>query len=1275
MRDSLGPEGSAEEGLRAAVGVATDSACFPLIGRTVSHYRILEELGGGGMGVVYKAQDTKLPRLVALKFLSEHLAQDHQALERFKREAHAASSLSHPNICTVHDVDEAAGRPFMVMEYLEGRTLKHCIEGRPLRVYRLLDIAIQIADALDVAHNKGIVHRDIKPANLFIIDRSRAAQAKILDFGLAKLMVASGLAPAGAGHRQGTLLQNAARPSTDSEHLTTPGVALGTVAYMSPEQVRGEPLDARTDLFSFGAVLYEMATGRQAFGGSTPGVIFAAVLKETPRPPAGLNPTIPRKLERIISKALEKDRDARYQSAAEMLSDLKTLKDDLESLPAHEERIGTLMERPAMQAATTSVAAEPALETQRALTLIGRDGERDRLVNHLDAALAERGSLVLIGGEPGIGKTHLTRVILAEARRRGCFAVVGHCYETEGSPPYVPFIEMLEYYARVASPESFRHSIGESAAEIAKLMPELRRIYPDIPLSVELPPEQQRRCLFNAYREFVERSARSSPIVAVFEDLQWADEATLLLLSHLVRTLSTIPVLIIGTYRDVDVDVTRPFASALESWIREKVATRLALRRLGLAGVQAMLTALRGKEAPESVATVIHGETEGNPFFVEEVFQHLSEEGKLFDGEGAWRTGFQSGELQVPQGVRLVIGRRLERLQEETRRTLTMAAVIGRSFDLRLLEALEGGQPDAALDAVEEAERAQLVEPHRSGREIRYRFVHELVRHTLADALSLPRRQRLHARIADCVERLYRDRIEGQASTIAYHLYEAGPAADLDKTIEYLTRATRLASTGAAHEEALANADRALLLIEGKQDRRTAELSFARAVALRSLYRSVEAIEWYERAVASFITVGDVPGAVNASFSLGYIYLWSADGPRASAVADRALQLIGAQPSPLLHRLLLLKSVSLGVKGDMEATLATLSAAKEVERALGEPPNDGFSAMFEARIRLETAQIEDADKLGREAIKRFRAVGDVWGETEVFEPVVAALCLGRISELEPLLRDAIPRAERVGHRGAVWVYKSYHSLMLMALGDLEGAQRVVVEAHTLGASISVGWGYMDHLILGIIAYYRGQLDEAVQSLRRGLAIEQVSYNSGEFSGALFLLLAAQEDPDAAATLTAARVHLPALGQPLSLGSCGCLALVLEGLAILGRREEAAELEAQAENVVAHGPVCVYGQHLFRTSAGIAAAAARNWARAEEHYRTAIHQADSAPYRPAQPVARYWYAEMLLARGRESDRERARELLKDALQLCEAVGMPWHAQRAKQRLAALGAMLG
>ncbi|MBK5292110.1 MAG: protein kinase [Acidobacteriia bacterium] len=1191
-------------------------------------YQVISLLGAGGMGEVYLAHDPRLDRRVAIKLLPVHLASDTVARERLRREAMAAAALDHPFICKIFEIGENNGALFIVMEYVNGETLFARLRTGRLSQTEALRIAGEVAEALEEAHQVRFVHRDLKPTNLML---TRQGRVKVMDFGLAKRF----------GPEQ--VEENSATLTAASPALTELGAIIGTPDYMSPEQVKGAPIDQRSDLFSFGIILAELLTGAHPFRRSSWQETMSSILRDAPALASTGTAELPQGLMVLIRRLLAKAPEERYQSIREVRADMG--------------RLATLAQVP-----------EPASAIR--IPLIGRDAERIELLRQMEDALAGRGSLAMIGGEPGIGKTHLIGEILAEARRRGAMAFIGHCYEMEGAPPYVPFVEMLEYGARVTPPDTFRYAVGDAAPEVAKLMPELRRMFPDIPPAIELPPEQQRRFLFNAYRDFIDRSARLTPIVAVFEDLHWTDEPTLLLLQHLAQTASTTPILMIGTYRDVELEVTRPFAKTLESLVRQKLATRISLRRLPVTGVEAMLAAMSGQTPPPSLARVVFEETEGNPFFVEEVFRHLAEEGKLFDEKGAWRAGLRVDQLQVPEGVRLVLGRRLDRLGEEARRVLTTAAVVGRSFSLRLLEDLENRQPDAALEAVEEAERAHLVVAEPAGRETRYRFVHELVRQTLSGALSLPRRQRLHGRVADAIERVYAASLDSHASVLSHHLYQAGAAADPDKTVQYLTLAAQRATASAAHEEALSHLDNALSLMEEERSGRMAELQVQRATALRSLARMPQAKEAYERAMALFDALGDKKRFAETALPLAWIHGWESRLDRACAILDNALDRLGPGQSPLHLLLLSTKAHCTSGSGDIDAALSLLADIEKLWEPSAEADLNGWIWASETHLHFHAMQLDLGMKACLRSIRAFEAAGDVWGQTEcLFMKHLVPIQLGQLAVPESVFLDDLQRAERVGHQNSVWSCMFNLGLWHCAKGDLKAAEHAAREAVSYGRSFQLGWNFISEVFLGNVIFLLGQIEEAIERFRRVVDSEPpVNFYSGYAQACLASAMAQAGKPGALELLRATYPSLPRPGRTPSLGSWYSLAKVVPGLASLNCMEEAAALHPVAEQLVASGVLCSNDITLFRTVAGIAAACARNWSCAEEHHQTAMHQATSAPYVVAQPQARAWYAEMLLARKEPGDAARARGLLSQAVSQFESIGMPFHARRASARLA-------
>jgi tetratricopeptide (TPR) repeat protein len=1194
-------------------------------GTRLGPYEIIAPLGAGGMGEVHLARDERLDRRVALKALPAHLLGDPIARERLRREALASASLDHPFICKVFEVGESDGASYIVMEYVEGQTLHQRLASGPLPAAECLRIAGEIADALEAAHAARFIHRDLKPANVMLTPQGHV---KVMDFGLARQVVSSGA-------------ETVADPAGHTPRLTETGTRVGTPDYMSPEQALGEAVDERSDLFSFGILLAELLTGAHPFRRATGEATLSAIVRERPvlsREGAAIPPG----MLVIVRRLLAKVPADRYQSITEVRRDLAALSGS-----------GVI---------STASAVPTAGRGSTRFPLIGRDPEKNLLLAALDEAIAGRGSLVMVAGEPGIGKTRLTADILAAARQRGVFCLVGHCYEMEGAPPYVPFIEMLEYSARHVPPAAFRHALGDAASGVSKLMPELRSMFADIPEPPALPPEQQRRFLFNAYLAFVERSCRTAPIAVVLEDLHWADEPTLMLLQHLVASTASMPVFTIGTYRDVELGVSRPFARTLETLLRERRAKRIMLRRLPVEGVEAMLASLSGHPPPPSLARVIFDDTEGNPFFVEEVFQHLAEEGKLFEQDGTWRRDLRVRSLEVPESVRLVIGRRLERLGEVARTVLTTGAVIGRTFSLRLLEAIEQNTA-GALDAIEEAERAHLLVAESSGREARYRFAHELIRQTLVDAVSLPRRQRQHARIADAIERVYAGSIDRHAPALAHHLYQAGAAADAQKTTKYLMLAATQARAASGFEEALAHLDSALSLWEGERNESVAAVVVERGGVLASLGRVPEAMADFQQAIELFDELGDLPSMVVASARLAGTLVWRARHREVQPVTSRALARLGGADAALRCRLLMYNALADIGSGDQpQRALDTMIEVVELQRTIDDPVLEQECLSIQSHVNYEALYLESAAQLGRRAGALARAQRNLWSAVNVeWMPAAVDLHTGRLQDGIRSFTALLADAERAGHLSVAWICRTFLASACLFAGDLASAKRAAEESREFALSIGTPWIFIDEILLGVVEHRLGRSDAAIRHMRAALAAERPTFWSGISRAYLFYLLAFEGDDAAADVLREAPPLVPVPGQAATAGSWLSLSPLVRGLTLLGRTAEAASLHPAMEALVASGLVVHFT--LTRTDAGIAAAAAGQWSVADEHHRAAMSQAATMGFPMGQADAREWYGAMLLRRDQPGDAERARALLTEAAELYDTVGMPTFAHRA------------
>jgi len=904
---------------------------------------------------------------------------------------------------------------------------------------------------------------------------------------------------------------------------------------------------------------------------------------------------------------------------------------------------------------------------------VGREGERADLRRLLDQTVRGQGALVMIGGEPGVGKTRLAEELLLEARQRGLLSLTGHCNEMAGAPPYIPFVEILEATARIVPREAFREALGDAAPEVARLMPELRRLFPDIPPPLELPPEQERRYLFNSVQEFLERAARVQPLFLVWEDLHWGDDATLLLLQHITQRLHEMPILLVGTYRDVELDVGRPLARALEELLRQRLAHRIALRRLPEAGVAAMLEALSGQEPPAPLVQAVYGETEGNPFFVEEVFQHLAEEGKLFDAQGRWRLGLSVSDLNVPEGVRLVIGRRLERVCEDCRRVLTVAAVIGRGFSFELLEALGDVSPDALLDAIDEAERAHLITSTADGPEARFTFAHELIRQTLVSGLSLPRRQRRHLRVAEAMERLYARALEGHTADLAHHFYQAGAAADPEKTVRYLALAGDQAREAAAFEDALRHYDDALSLQPPDDQRGRADLLYKRGLALRSLGRWDEATADWRTALAAHEELGNAEAAGHVSVALALQLGYSQGMAESLEIGRRGLAALGERLSADRCRLLANTGMNLSVSGDYDAGASLLDEALTMAETLGDRRLLGHVLGYKTAHHAWNLQPLEALDAGLRAADILREAGDLGTlATSSWNTQFALLYLGRLTEAAEIGRELEPLATRLGDLGPlIGIRRGIAFEQFMITGDVDRSEEYAkadLELCRRTGSAAIADAYT---WLGLIHFWRGEWGQALARFQEATNLEVQWYLAGGNWGALFLGKAYVGDRDSAlAVLEQKREKLPRPGRANVMGAWTMLFAAVEGLAVLGEREKAAKLYPLVLEAVDTGAVVLWYRPPLHAVAGMAAAAGEHWEKAEEHYQTALRQAHEIPFVIEQPEVRRWYARMLIERDAPGDREKARDLLTEAIAMYRRIGMPKHVEMAEALLSQL-----
>ena len=741
-------------------------------------YALLKKLGEGGKGFVFKARDTVLNRVVAVKVLKSTVTSD-EAYSRFMTEARAVAKLNHPNIVSIHDNGKEDGKQFFVLEFVDGESLRDLMQTYPegrCDIQTVLRIGMDVCSALQYAHSEKVLHRDIKPENVMI---TRDGTAKLMDFGLAKMI----------GQPQ----------------ITQEGVIVGTVAYVAPEAALGKGVDARSDLYSLGAVLYEALSGKPPFKGDDPIKIIFAHIHDIPVSLGKLDPKVPQALSDCVMKLLEKEPEKRYQSAEDLFKALREITEGFlrETLvPTHKPGIVVPVPRPV---------------AVREIQLIDRVEEMSLLRQAVDRAVRGEGGLVFLYGEAGIGKTRLARELGAYARLRGMQVLYGRCpalFRMDGVPPYVLWNEVVKDFLQNCTPEQLYKVIGYYPAEVCKLVPEVRQKLGTIPQSLPISPEHERDRLFEAVCQFIINISKEHPLLVVLDDLQWTDQSSLLMLHYLARGVSKESLLLLGDYRDTEIDEAHALSPVLTELNRERLLQSIQLKRMSLNDISEMIRQiLEQDEVPREFCELVYEKTRGNPFFAEEVIRSLKEEEVIYRDGNKWKIR-EVSKIEFPKTVKSVIKARISRLDDECQNVLTTASFVGNDFSFEALRGATGVEEDKLLELLEKLLKTGLIKEKLIRGEDVFSFADVVVRDVVHEEVSLLRHKKLHNTVGCALERVYATNVDEHLGELAYHFLEAG---DKEKALNYFLRAGERAAKVYANGEVVSYLQSALGLLEDRE--------------------------------------------------------------------------------------------------------------------------------------------------------------------------------------------------------------------------------------------------------------------------------------------------------------------------------------------------------------------------------------------------------------------------------------------------------------------------
>jgi class 3 adenylate cyclase/tetratricopeptide (TPR) repeat protein len=891
---------------------------------------------------------------------------------------------------------------------------------------------------------------------------------------------------------------------------------------------------------------------------------------------------------------------------------------------------------------------------------VDREMERAALRRRVDETAEGRGGVVVVVGASGSGKTRLVEEVGNEAHDRGLEFAIGRSHQTGEHEPYGPFVEILETIERRATPPAFRELIGDAATAVSRLLPDLRRRYNDIPPAPSAPANEERRQLFTAMRDVLERAAATRPLVLLFDDLHLADEPSLLLFEHLAAESPGMPLLLVATYTGEELSPGRLIHRVLAGLHRRRLVESIRVGAFSEDDVDSFMTAITGMRPPPDVVQALYAATAGNAFFLEELVRDLSERGRLIDDDGTWCADADGIPVEVPEAVRFTIESRLERLRPVTRAVLTTASLLGRDFGFELLGELSDVPEDDVLDAVDEAERAHVITSWVEDGEAHLAFAHELTRQALAGNISLTRRQRLHLRIADAIERIHRS---SPAIAMVHHLSEAGHLADSRRLLPYLVIAGEQALEAAAYDQALGHFDRALGLLPPNDGATRARVLEGMGTAERSLGHLEEALTLWSEALTVYEAASDATAVAKLCLDAAVQVAWWRRGRDVSALVDRGLAALPTRKNAYAAGLLALAGRMASQTGDYDGAERLLQEALAIARDHDDGRVLGITLSSRAIHHYNYCEYEDAVATGTEAGEHLRRTADYWDLATTLGYVGAALgWLGRFDEAAIVGEEVETLARRLGNWSA-YVFGEQASRFrdIGASPAPSELQRRGEHALALGKEFGFRWlSSIGHTRIGLAAFWRGEWEEALARFEDAARLEVPGATGGHL-GRLTLIHAYLGNRSRVAELVArTRAVFPVPGRPAAGTAWALAATAVEALTIIGERDQAADLyETTAALAATGGVMRTWDFRLVATLQGIAAACAGDWETSESHFHEALQLATALPMRIEEADACRFYASMLRERGRPHDRDEAVRLLTRAAAAYAELGMPRH----------------